>query len=162
MTDMIYEFEPLTRDEQEQMLKAPSLIAVLIAGADDKIDNHELKRAVELVKVKTFSEKPGLREYYKEVSNTIEQDIDDVLAALPGDAAGRNEVLSAELFLLNKSLSRLKPKFAHDVYASWKHYAHMIAQSWGGILGINSISLHEKAVKDLPMINEPALPSSEE
>ena len=58
---MIYEFENLTKEEQDMILKAPALIAVLVAGVDDVIESRELKRAVELVNIKTFSEKQAYR-----------------------------------------------------------------------------------------------------
>lgn len=153
---MIYEFEPLTQEEKDMMLKAPALIAVLIAGADNKIEPHEVNRAIELVNIRTFSEKLDLQPYYDEVSKTVKQDIDDVVAALPGTADERNAVISDELAKLNPVLARLKYKFAHDMYGSWKSFAHRVAQSWGGVMGINSIGLHEKKWIDLPMLNEPA------
>lgn len=154
---MIYEFENLTKEEKDMMLKAPALIAVMIAGADNRIEPQELKRAVELVNIKTFSEKQDIQPFYEEVAKTINQDIDAVVGALPGGAEERNAVISDELAKLNKIFSRLKGKFAHDLYASLKHYAHMVAQSWGGILGIASVSAQEKKWVNLPMINEPGM-----
>lgn len=154
---MIYEFENLTKEEQEMMLKAPALIAVMIAGADNRIEPQELKRAVELVNIKTFSEKQDIQPFYEEVAKTINQDIDAVVGALPGSSDERNAVISDELAKLNKIFPRLKGKFAHDLYASFKHYAHMVAQSWGGILGIASVSAQEKKWVNLPMINEPGM-----
>lgn len=152
---MIYELEPLTQEEKEMVLKAPALITVLIAGADDAIVPQEINKAIELVNIKTFSEKLDLQPYYEEVAKTIEQDINDVIEALPGTAAERNSVISDELAKLNKVLARLKPAFSHDLYTSWKGFAHRVAQSWGGVLGINSISIHEKEWVDLPMLQEP-------
>jgi hypothetical protein len=158
---MIYEFENLTKEEQDMMLKAPALIAVLVAGVDDVIESRELKRAVELVNIKTFSEKQDLKPYYQEVDKTISSDIDDVIAALPENADERTPIISDELAKLNDVFPRLKPKFAHDLYASWKHYAHMVAQSWGGVFGINSIHFKERQVIGLPMLHEPGLSTEE-
>ena len=154
---MIYEFENLTQAEKDMMLKAPALIAVMIAGADNRIEPQELKRAIELVNIKTFSEKQDIQPFYHEVEKTINQDIDAVVAALPGGADERNAVISDELAKLNGVFPRLKSKFARDLYTSLKHYAHMVAQSWGGILGIASVSAQEKKWVNLPMINEPGL-----
>ena len=158
---MIYEFENLTAGEQELMLKAPALIAVLVAGVDDKIEPHELKRAVELVNTKTFSEKQDLKPYYQEVDKTISADLDSIIAAMPKTADERNPIISEELARLNHIFPRLKSKFAHDLYASWKHYAHMVAQSWGGVFGINSIHYKERQVIELPMLHEPGLSTEE-
>jgi hypothetical protein len=153
---MIYEFEPLSKQDQELMLKAPAFIAVLIAGADNDIDPQEVHRAVELVNVKTFSEKQDLQTYYNEVEKTIERDINSIIDALPKSADERNPIISAELAKLNPALSKIKAKFAHDLYNSWKGYAGSVARSWGGIMGINSVNSHEKEWVNLPMLNEPA------
>jgi hypothetical protein len=157
ITQMIYEFEPLTQEEKEMMLKAPALIAVLIAGADDHIEGHELKRAVELVNIRTFSEKLDLQPYYQEVEKTIKKDIDDAIAVLPADEEGRTKVIVGELEKLNRVLSKVKFKFSHDLYVSWKSFAHRVAHSWGGVMGINAVSLHEKKWIDIPMIGEPSV-----
>ncbi|MBK8292958.1 MAG: hypothetical protein IPK96_20495 [Flammeovirgaceae bacterium] len=42
---MIPEFEELSQAEIELMHKAPILVCILIAGADDHIDNREIKKA---------------------------------------------------------------------------------------------------------------------
>ncbi len=153
---MIYEFEPLSKENQELMLKAPAFIAVLMAGADNDIDPQEVNRAVELVKIKTFSEKQDLQTYYYEVEKTIEKDINSILNVLPKTAEERNPLISAELAKLNAALGKIKNKYAHDLYNSWKGYANSIARAWGGIMGINSINAHEEAWINLPMLNEPA------
>lgn len=153
---MIYEFEPLSKDNQELMLKAPAFIAILIAGADNSIDSREVNRAVELVNVKTFSEKQDLQTYYHEVEKTIERDIKSIIDTLPDTAEERNALISAELAKLNPAMGKIKAKFAHDLYTSWKGYAGNIARAWGGIIGINSVNRHEEKWVNLPMINEPA------
>lgn len=153
---MIYEFEPLSQDSQQLMMKAPAFIAVLIAGADDDIDPQEVNRAVELVNVKTFSEKQDLQTYYQKVSETIEKDINSIIDTLPKTAAERNPLISAELAKLNAPLASIKAKFAHDLYHSWKGYANSVARAWGGIMGINAVNRDEKEWVGLPMLNEPA------
>jgi len=153
---MIYELETLSKENQELMLKAPAFIAVLIAGADNNIDPQEVHRAVELVNVKTFSEKQDLQTYYHEVEKTIARDINSIIDTLPKTAEERNPIISAELAKLNPALAKVKAKFAHDLYISWKGYAGSIARAWGGIMGINSVNRHEEKWVNLPMINEPA------
>lgn len=153
---MIYEFEPLSKEDQELMLKAPAFIAVLIAGADNNIDPQEVNRAVELVNVKTFSEKQDLQTYYHEVEKTIEKDIKSIIDTLPTNADERNPLISAELAKLNYALGKIKPRYANDLFNSWKGYAGSVARAWGGIMGINSVNRDEEQWVDLPMLNEPA------
>jgi hypothetical protein len=153
---MIYEFETLSQESQQLMMKAPAFIAVLIAGADDDIDPQEVNRAVELVNVKTFSEKQDLQTYYQKVSETIEQDIHSIIDTLPKKASERNPLISDELAKLNAPLAAIKAKFARDLYSSWKGYAGSVARAWGGIIGINAVNRDEEKWVDLPMLNEPA------
>ena len=153
---MIYELEPLNKEDKELIMKTPAFIAVLMAGADNDIDPQEVNRAVELVNVKTFSEKQDLQTYYQEVEKTIERDINSIIDALPKTAEERNPIISDELAKLNHALGKIKASYAHDLYKSWKGYAGSVARSWGGIMGINSVSNHEEKWVNLPMLNEPA------
>ncbi|MBK7652308.1 MAG: hypothetical protein IPJ20_18570 [Flammeovirgaceae bacterium] len=45
---MIQEFDELSQAEIELMHQAPILVCILIAGADDHIDNREIKKALAL------------------------------------------------------------------------------------------------------------------
>ena len=49
---MIPEFEKITEEEVELLLSAPILVSILIAGADNEIDNSEIKKAVSISKDK--------------------------------------------------------------------------------------------------------------
>ena len=49
---MIPEFDKLSQSEIELMHKAPILVCILIAGADDNIDNKEIKGAIALTEKK--------------------------------------------------------------------------------------------------------------
>ena len=51
---MIPEFEELSQAEIELMHKAPILVCILIAGADDHIDNREIKKALLLTENGSF------------------------------------------------------------------------------------------------------------
>jgi len=49
---MIQEFDELSQAEIELMYQAPILVCILIAGADDHIDNREIKKALALTEKK--------------------------------------------------------------------------------------------------------------
>jgi len=50
---MIDEFKELSQEEVDLMLKVPALVCILIAGADNKIDQTEIKEAIALPKKTT-------------------------------------------------------------------------------------------------------------
>ena len=60
---MIEEFKALTPDEVEVMLKAPILVSILIAGADNNIDNTEIREAISISRLKQKKARLDLIDY---------------------------------------------------------------------------------------------------
>ena len=52
---MIPEFKNLNEQEAELMQKAPILVSILIAGADGKIDNKEVRQAIAIAEKESNS-----------------------------------------------------------------------------------------------------------
>ena len=67
---MVKELGQLVASEVELMMKAPLLVCILIAGADNNIDKKEIKAAIELAK--RGKAKRSLSGYYQEVSEDFE------------------------------------------------------------------------------------------
>ena len=70
---MIPEFEPLREDEIQVLLKSPVYVAILIAGADGKIDKSERKEAIEVARNKQSRSREQLAEFYKTVGEHFEE-----------------------------------------------------------------------------------------
>ncbi|MGE0590580.1 MAG: hypothetical protein AB7O48_18510 [Cyclobacteriaceae bacterium] len=154
---MMPEFEKLENSEVELMLKAPILACILIAGADDHIDNKEIRESIEMAKVKhkKFKASP-LAKFYLLVAEDFEDKLKIVLQSYPVKATARNKIIVEELAGLNNVLPKLERQFAIDFYASIKDIAQRIAESSGGLLGIKSVGEEEARLVELPMITPPS------
>ncbi|HZX73751.1 MAG TPA: hypothetical protein VFE57_04975 [Cyclobacteriaceae bacterium] len=153
---MIPEFDRLSNPEIELMLKAPFLVCVLIAGADDNIDKKEIKKAIQLAEMKKGKTTSRIIELYKTVAEDFEDKFMVVMQSLPSTAAKRNPIITEELAKLNEILPRLDKSFAPNYYQCLKNIALRIAQSSGGILGLNKMADEEAELVGLSMIKNPA------
>ncbi len=151
----VQEFENLREDEVQIILKAPVYVAILIAGADGKIDKSERKEAVDVARSRQSRAREQLVEYYKAVGETFESDFNQLVDTLPEDVKDRNTDLEQELRKLNFILPKIDRVFAIKLYASLKDLAKKIAEASGGVLGYLSVSYEEKSLMDLKMINDP-------
>lgn len=153
---MIPEFESLREDEIEVLLKAPVLVAILIAGADGKIDNAERKQAIEVARTKQSRAREQLVDYYKEVGQDFEQKFNKLIDELPSGTEERNKAITIELRKLNFILPKTNLNFHIKLVASLKDLAKKIAESSGGVLGYLSVSYEEAKLMELRMLRDPA------
>ncbi len=153
---MIQEFNSLSSEETDLMFKAPFLITILIAGADDKIDNQEMKQAVAIAKLKQKRARRELVDYYNQVGQDFEDKLKIFIHDLPKDTEERREEISKELAQLNDIFPKLDNKFAVNFYESMKDLAIKIAESSGGVFGFMSVGYEESKVVDLKMIRDPS------
>ena len=152
---MISFFSELQEDEVAVMFRAPVLVSILVAGADDKFDKKELSEAIDLTKLKLSKSREYLRDFYRILSINFETKLSDEIDSLPSKASKRNPVIVAELEKINKILPKLDKTFAIQYYESIKDIAKRIATASGGVLGYMTIDQHERKVVDLKMIKNP-------
>lgn len=153
---MIEEFKVLSTEEVEVMLKAPILVSILIAGADNEIDNSEIKEAVSISRLKQKKARPDLIEYYKEVGADFEDKLKVMIQNYPLKAEERNPLIIEELEKLNGILAKFNNKFAVEFYASIKDIAKKIAEASGGLLGYMAVGYEESKLIGLNMIKDPS------
>jgi len=151
---MISYFESLNDNEMELMFKAPILVCILIAGADGKIDNKELKEAISIAQ-KQAKSNSSLSEYFREASQDFEDKIKILIQSYPYELTQRNPLIIQELSELNSVLPKLNKKFAINFYESLRLIADKIASSSGGVWGIHTVGTEEAKYVQLPMINNP-------
>jgi hypothetical protein len=153
---MIKQFKPLNDEEIELMGRAPILIAILVAGADNKIDKSEIKEALQISKYKPIKGRDLLVDFYKAISGDFEFNLIEEIASLPREARKRNPFIIAELEKLNKILPKLDRKFAIQFYESMKDIAKRIAKASGGVLGYISVDYQESKLMELKRIKNPS------
>lgn len=148
--------EHLSSAEKKLVLDAPILITALIAGADGDFHYDEIKKAVKIIHVKTYSEPRDVRGVYKSIDKHSEEMIDSLINHLPKTAKERNAILVERLQELNYVFPKLDAKFAHELYASLRELAYYVSN--GGQLG--SIDYHsedEKHYAKLDFLNKPQI-----
>jgi hypothetical protein len=151
---MIKEFEKLSDQETELMLRAPFLVCILIAGADGTIDKKEIKEAITVTQKnkKTIGILAG---YFKELSEDFEDKLKITIQGYPYESTQRAPILIGELVELNKIFPKLDKTFAKSFYDTLLELAEKIASSSGGVLGIKSVGSEEAKYLQLPMIQKP-------
>jgi hypothetical protein len=153
---MIHQFQHLSDSEIDLIYQGPILTSILISGADGQIDNREINAAIEFAKKEVKEARALLYDFYMEISENMEQRIQEAMQNYPEDHLIRNQQISLELEKLNEILPKLDKAFAVVYYLSLKNIARKIAKSSGGFLGIfGTISREERKYLDLEMIRDP-------
>ena len=142
----------LSSEEIGKLKDAHAYIAILLAGADGKIDPRELSWAEKIAHIRSFAGDERLRNFHEEVDKELHAKIEQLLKELPGETKARNQVISEILSQLNPILAALDPAIGAYLYKSYISYAHRIATSTGGILSFFTISAEEKKWVGLPML----------
>jgi hypothetical protein len=153
---MIPEFTELSQEETDLMYSLPIYVAVLIAGADGKIDDSELKKAISIAGHKTKKARKDLLDYYREVNTDYEDKLKMTIANLPSDHKTREKLLIEEISKVNAIFKKIDKAFAVKLYASIKENAKLIAEASGGVFGYMSVGYEESKLIDLKMIKKPA------
>lgn len=153
---MIPEFDQLDEEEVELMFKVPMLVAILVAGADSKIDNSEMREAIKVISLKPQKARKELVEYYKLVAEDFEDKLKLTIYELPSDAMKRSDIIIEDLKKLNSVLPKLDKRFAIKFYESMKEISKKVAESSGGVFGFMSVGYEESKVVDLKMIKDPS------
>ena len=153
---MINYLDPLSEEEKLFLQKAPVLVAILIAGADNKIDKSEIKEALRISRYKPIKARILLKDFYSSIGDEFEYNLIEEIASLPREARKRTPVIVEELKKLNSILPKLDRKFAIQFYESMKDIAEKIAKASGGVLGYISVDYEESKLMELKMIKNPA------
>ena len=91
----------LSEEEKQIVLLSPVYVSLLIAGADGHFDSDEKKRILELIHIKTFSERYELTMLYTELETEANLQLRNMIASLPEDTQERNQLLSDLIARLN-------------------------------------------------------------
>lgn len=159
---MIQHFQELTTNEIDKMVNSITLITILIAGADGKIDKEEKDWSQKIAKIRTYSNPDVLHDFYVQVGRNYSSKLNQLIDDLPSDTDYRNQKISKELNELNDIFPKLEIHYAATLYQSLVSFAKHVAKASGGFLGIGSISKHEKKWIDLPMITPVIAPEENE
>ncbi len=148
-------FKQLQQQDRETLLKAPSLVTMMVAGSDGEYNEREIDKAMDVTFWKKLHARPDLQELYDEVRKRFPEDIIQLKRDLPKDTNERYRFLTDRLAKLNPIMYQLDKPLAEQFYASLRELARQVAEASGGVLGYLSIGYNESKVITLPMIDDP-------
>ncbi len=135
--------EGLTQEEQQLLINVPALASILVAGADDNIDEWEKEAAAEMTRIKSSAGVPQVRDYYSVICQNFHEQLEGLIAQLPGKASVRNPFIREELAKVKGLYDKLDPKFAKALHKSVMDIAKVVAEASGGVLGYLAVSFEE-------------------
>ena len=147
-------FSRLSDTEKNELLQAIPAITILIAGADDEIDQEETDWAKKLTNIRSFANNEELHDYYHEVGLSFDSNLDKLLATSANTPAERTVQFSDKLSSLNPILAKLDDKIAYLLYKDFVSFAKHVATASGGFLRFGAISSAEKKLIPLTMLDE--------
>lgn len=153
---MIDEFRTLRDDEIEILLSAPAMVAVLIAGADDDIDKHEVKAAIDFAQASKKTIGEPLIQFFEEVAKNFEDVQLGYINDLPNGLEVRQNAISSYLRQLNGIFPKIDKEVSIKVYQFLLDLAKAVAQASGGVLGFQKVSKEEAEFMSLDMIKDPS------
>ena len=151
---MLNKIEHLSNSEKQLVLSAPILVSALIAGSDGEFYPSEIKEAVKIIHIKTYSETRDVSGVYKTIDGHTEEAIDQLIDNLPESTLERNALLIEQLKGLNAIFPKLEEGFAADLYTSLKELAFYVSNA--GDLGVGMRADQEKEMAKLSFLNLPA------
>ena len=120
---MIAQFEKLTIQEQELLLKAPVLLSVLASCSNHGINKTQKADAIKLAHIKTFTAVALLQPYYREVEKTFRENFEAVAAAYyPFDEKKRDD-LKKEVSKVQEIIEKLDLTYGGALSKSLERYA---------------------------------------
>ena len=149
--------DTLTAEDKNTLYALPFYVATLIASADGRVDELEIKRAVAVTNQQAEKETyPALTEFYDEVNQDFEDKLKIVIASSPNKPYERNMYLSKKIADANPVLQKIDPLFATKLHSSLRNLAKEIAKASGGILGYGSIGNEESKLVELNFLDLPS------
>lgn len=127
-------YKDLNEKEKEQLVKFPAYISLLASTVEGGIDKVEMKTAVKITHVKTFSSDPILLDFYKQAEGIFEKTITNLDNELPPNKEDRKIAITKELNKLESLLKKLDPEFAIVLRRSMRSYKYYISKAHRNVL----------------------------
>jgi hypothetical protein len=119
---MIAQFEKLTPQEQELLIKAPVLLSVLASCSENAINKTQKSDAIKLAHIKTFTAVVELQPYFKEVEKNFKEHFEQIAKQYyPFDDIHRN-LLKSEIKNIEKIIAKLNPSYGKALSKSLERY----------------------------------------
>lgn len=127
---MSAEIDKLDQIDRDILLRAPAVVALLAAVSDDgEVSPDERAASVKLAHLRTYTSKPILHNYYKEVDKVFETHFENILAQLPEGWKEKEAFLENRLLNLDPVLMKLDSVYSEELIMSLKSFAKHVFKS---------------------------------
>ncbi len=129
------ELKKLDPKEQEILLRAPAIVALIAAISDDGIvSESEKAESIKLAHLRTYSSPEILHNYYKRVDEVFEDYLQEEYDQLPAEWEAKEKHLEERLTTLNQVLPKVNEIYAKELVISLKSFARHVFKSNAGYL----------------------------
>ncbi len=128
------QFNTLTKDEKEALLKFPAYISLLAANSDGLLDKAEKKEAFKLEHIKTFSADPLLAGFYKEADKVFKNNLEQLDKNLAEGRESREATIKYELAKLEKIILKLGEDYTSAMHRSMKSFKDHVSKAHHNVL----------------------------
>lgn len=120
---MIAQFENLTNQEQELLLKAPALVSVLASCSLNEVNAARKAAALKLAHLRTYKAYPEMLTFYADAENRFETEFEAAVKAyMPFNEAKRGALKKA-LDDIHHIILKLESSYAQLLLKSLNRYA---------------------------------------
>ncbi len=131
---MIKEFEKLSFEEQEVLLKGPAVVSILAACGKSGINEWVKSDTIKLSHLKTFTAHPRLITYYKEVDKLFEKNFEAMAKKYHPVNEAKRVMIQKEVEILSRVISKLDNTFATILRMSLSAYADHVKKAYKGLV----------------------------
>lgn len=143
----------LSEDDKLALKKIPALVTILVGGADDNLDEKEIKMGKISSEFRKEHGEVLVHDYFEWVSKDYVSIFETEWNHYKSLAVEeRTEKISGVLTSVNDILQKIDKKYAHALVTSWRGLARAVANTSGGILGKLTMSNEEKFLIGLDML----------
>jgi hypothetical protein len=155
---MIKSIEALSENERNFLKDVPVWITILIAGADNQIDDNETEWAQKIIRFRAYTAEPELLDYYHEVGKEFNEKLMEQVkhaSKIKENADIRNKKILGRLSQLNEIFEKIDKDTAVALYESYRSFAMHVAKASGGAFGMGSIKPEEQKWLELETVKKP-------
>jgi len=127
-------FGKLTLKEKESLLKLPVYISLLAGSGEGILDEAEKKAALNFANVKSFSCHTTLKDFYREVDRTFENNLELINAELPKEKAEREAAIRKEQVRLQRLVLKLGRQYAARLQKSMKSFSEHVHKAHHSVM----------------------------
>ncbi len=124
----------LSDNDRELLLQFPAYVSLLAANMDEEMDKEEIKAAVWLTHIKTFSTEPVLHPFYQQAEIFLKKNIQLLNSQLPKARKERAEAIKEALLKIDQVLHKMRIDYASALRRSMISYKDHVSKAHRNIL----------------------------